>query len=183
MNGLSVVLANKPGNPEEKNVGYTDYEEGIYVGYRCFQTKGASVSYPFGYGLSYTTFAYENAAVFRKGNTYTATVTVRNTGSVSGKEVVQLYVSAPAGKLDKPCIELKAFAKTGLLAPGETEVLRMQFTAEDLASFDEAASAFVMDKGVYEARFCQDAETALQSVSFTVPSDKIYPVSNVKISE
>lgn len=59
----------------------------------------------------------------------------------------------------------------------------MQFTAEDLASFDEAASAFVMDKGVYEARFCQDAETALQSVSFTVPSDKIYPVSNVKISE
>lgn len=183
MNGLSVVLANKPGNPEEKNVGYTDYEEGIYVGYRHFQTKGASVSYPFGYGLSYTTFAYENAAVSRNGNTYTATVTVRNTGSVSGKEVVQLYVSAPAGKLDKPAIELKAFAKTGLLAPGETEVLRMQFTAEDLASFDEAASAFVTDKGVYEARFCQDAETALQCVSFTVPSAKIYPVSNVKISE
>ena len=183
MNGLSAVLANKPGNPEEKNVGYTDYDEGIYVGYRYFQTYNVEVSYPFGYGLSYTTFAYENAAVTRKGNTYTASVTVRNTGSVPGKEVVQLYVSAPEGKLDKPAMELKAFGKTELLQPGETDVIRMQFTAEDLASFDEIVSAFVTDKGAYEARFCKDAESVVHSVPFTVPSTKSYPVSNVKITE
>ena len=183
MNGLSVVLANKPGNPEEKNVGYTDYEEGIYVGYRHFQTRGVAVSYPFGHGLSYTVFDYENASVTRKGNTYMASVTVRNTGSVPGKEVVQLYVHAPKGKMDKPEMELKAFAKTGLLAPGEAETLKMHFTVEDLASFDEGASAFVTDKGIYEARFCKDAESAVLSVPFTVPSVKTYPVSNVKVTE
>ena len=183
MNGLSVVLANKPGNPEEKNVGYTDYEEGIYVGYRYFQTRGVAVSFPFGYGLSYTVFDYENSSVTQKGNTYMASVTVRNTGLVPGKEVVQLYVHAPKGKMDKPEMELKAFAKTGLLAPGEAETLKMHFTVEDLASFDEGASAFVTDKGIYEARFCKDAESAVLSVPFTVPSVKTYPVSNVKVTE
>jgi len=147
------------------------------VGYRHYQTKGVEVSYPFGFGLSYTSFAYGEPSVKRRGNTYTASIKVTNTGSVTGREVVQLYVTAPAGSLDKPERELKAFAKTGKLAPGESQTVEMTFTTYDLASFDESASAFVTDKGTYTARFCTDVRSEQASMAFTVPARKVFPVN------
>ena len=95
-----------------KDVDYTVYEEDIYVGYRYFKTAGEMVSYPFGYGLSYTDFEYGQPKISKKGDVFTATVSVKNVGETAGKQVVELYVTAPDGKLEKPACELKAFAKT-----------------------------------------------------------------------
>ncbi len=136
-----------------KNVDYTDYEENIWVGYRYFQTNNVEVSYPFGYGLGYTTFAYSKPKVKADKDGFTATITVKNTGKVAGREVVELYVAAPAGGLEKPARELKAFAKTKLLAPGESETLTMKVSAYELASFNEEQSAWETAAGTYEVLF------------------------------
>ena len=148
---VSTDLMNKGGKKNDvKNVDYTNYEEDIYVGYRYFDTFGKQVSYPFGYGLSYTTFAYDKAAVKADNGVYTVSVEVKNTGKVAGKEVVQLYVSAPDVAANKPEKELKAFAKTKELKPGETTVVTLKVNADDLASYDEAASAWVVTPGNYK---------------------------------
>ena len=134
-----------------KNVDYTNYEEDIYVGYRYFDSFDVPVSYPFGFGLSYTTFEYSDAKIVEKGDAFEINVTVKNTGAREGKEVVELFVAAPDSKAaNKPAKELKAFAKTKLLAPEETETLTMTVKAADLASFDEAASAWVVAEGEYQ---------------------------------
>ena len=138
---------------ERKNVDYTDYQEDIWVGYRYFQTNNAEVSYPFGYGLSYTTFSYSKPNVKANNDGFTASITVTNTGKVAGREIVELYVAAPSGGLEKPARELKAFAKTKLLAPGESETLTMKVTAYDLASFNEAHSAWETAAGTYQVLF------------------------------
>ena len=111
---------------ERKDVDFTDYEEDIWVGYRYFQTNNVEVSYPFGYGMSYTTFSYSKHNVKADKDGFAATITVTNTGKVAGREVVELYVAAPSGGLEKPDRELKAFAKTKSLAPGESETLTIQ---------------------------------------------------------
>lgn len=149
---VSTDLVNKGEKKNDvKNVDYTDYEEDIYVGYRYFDTFGKQVSYPFGYGLSYATFAYDKAAVKADNGVYTVSVEVKNTGKVAGKEVVQLYVSAPdAATANKPEKELKAFAKTKELKPGEAVVVTLKVNADDLASYDEAASAWVVTPGNYK---------------------------------
>lgn len=135
---------------------YVDYTDDIYVGYRYFETipKAAGrVNYPFGFGLSYTRFALEKPAAAQKGEYIEITVSVCNTGNIPGKEVVQVYFSAPQGKLGKPARELIAFQKSRLLAPGETQamVLRLQF--HDMASYDDlgkiAKSAYVLEQGEY----------------------------------
>ena len=134
-----------------KNVDFTDYEEDIYVGYRYFDSFDVPVSYPFGFGLSYTTFEYSDANVKQKNDIYDVTVTIKNTGKYEGKEVVELYISAPDNKAaNKPVKELKAFAKTKLLKPGESQTLTLSITAPELASFDEAASAWVVAEGEYQ---------------------------------
>ena len=132
---------------------YTNHEEDIYVGYRYFDTFQREVAYPFGYGLSYTTFELSKPTVKARGNLVDITVTVKNTGSVAGKEVVQVYVQAPAGKLEKPAQELKAFAKTRELKPGESQTLTMNLLLRDLASFDEASSQWLTEAGTYTFRF------------------------------
>ncbi len=133
-----------------KNVDYTNYDEDIYVGYRYFDTFGKDVSYPFGYGLSYTEFAYGEPTVEKKGDKYVVKMDVKNTGKMPGKEVVQLYVTAPDAKAaNKPEKELKAFAKTGELAPGAVESVVLEFNAADLASFDAAESKWVVTPGEY----------------------------------
>jgi len=143
------IINNVKTSFDRKNVDYTVYEEGIYVGYRWFDTKGIEVSYPFGYGLSYTTFEYSNPVIVPGKKETTVTVDVKNTGNYAGKEVVQLYVTAPKGNLDKPAQELKAFTKTAELQPGETQTVTLVVKNEDLASFDEAQSAWVVDAGTY----------------------------------
>ena len=148
-----VYFTNRRKDIGQKDVDQTDYAEGIYVGYRWFDKQNLAVSYPFGYGLSYTTFEYSEPAVENDGKTVKATVTVKNTGAVEGKEAVQLYVSAPAGSLDKPVQELKAYAKTKALKPGESQQVTLTFATADLASFDEAKSAWVVDAGSYNFLF------------------------------
>ncbi|MCR4852132.1 MAG: glycoside hydrolase family 3 C-terminal domain-containing protein [Prevotella sp.] len=151
----------------------TVYEEGLDVGYRYFQTKNQPVSYPFGFGLTYTTFEYSQAKVSKKGSSYVAQLTVKNTGSRAGKETVQLYVAAPKGQLEKPAYELRAFAKTRELKPGESQRLEMTFTAYDLASYDEGQQAWVTDGGTYTALFSASAEDIRARSDFKVKAAKV----------
>ena len=136
---------------------YVNYTEDIYVGYRYFETiPGAKekVVYPFGYGLSYTTFYLDIPVVEQTEDEIFATVQVTNTGDTAGKEVVQLYFEAPQGILKKPARQLAAFAKTRLLLPGETQLVRLSFKKEDMSSYDDlgkiAKSAYVLEKGIYK---------------------------------
>jgi len=146
-----IDMMNQGQKGNVKNVDFTEYEEDIYVGYRYFDSFEVPVSYPFGYGLSYTTFEYSDAKIAQKNDLYDVTVTVKNTGNFEGKEVVELYISAPDNKTaNKPSKELKAYAKTKLLKPGENETITLTLKAEDLASFDEAASAWVVTEGEYQ---------------------------------
>jgi hypothetical protein len=128
---------------------YTNHDEDIYVGYRYFDTFDKEVAYPFGFGLSYTTFEFSKPVVKVNGDHVAVTVTVKNTGSVAGKEVAQVYVTAPQGSIEKPTQELKAFAKTRELQPGEQQVLTMQIPVRMLASFDEAGSQWLTEAGQY----------------------------------
>ncbi len=125
------------------------HKEDIYVGYRYFDTFNKDVAYPFGYGLSYTTFEFSKPKVKVSGKNVTVQVIVKNTGKVSGKEVAQVYVTAPKGNIEKPAQELKGFAKTRELLPGEQQVLTMQIPVRMLASFDEAGSQWLTDAGQY----------------------------------
>ena len=160
-----IDMLNQGQKGNVRNVDYTDYEEDIYVGYRYFDSFDVPVSYPFGFGLSYTTFEYSDAKIAEKGDAYEVTVTVKNTGALEGKEVVELYISAPDNKAaNKPVKELKAFAKTKQLKPGESETLKLTVKAADLASFDEAASAWVVAEGEYQflvAASAQDIKATL----------------------
>jgi len=131
---------------------YTNHEEDIYVGYRFFDTFQREVAYPFGFGLSYTTFEFSKPAVKVNGDNITVNISVKNTGKVSGKEVAQVYVTAPKGKLEKPAQELKGFAKTRELKPGESQTLTITIAHRDLASFDEAGSQWLAEAGTYTFR-------------------------------
>ena len=150
-----------------RNVDYTEYEEDIYVGYRYFDSFEVPVSYPFGFGLSYTTFEYSDAKISQTDDAITVTVTVKNTGEREGKEVVELYIAAPDAKAaNKPAKELKAFAKTKALKAGESETLTLTVKTADLASFDETASAWVVAEGEYQflvAASAQDIKATLSA--------------------
>jgi beta-glucosidase len=159
-----------------KNVDFTDYEEGIWVGYRYFQTNNVEVSYPFGYGLSYTTFNYSKPKVKADKDGFTATITVTNTGKMAGREVVELYVAAPAGGLEKPARELKAFAKTKLLAPGESETLTMKVSAYELASFNEKTASWETAAGEYKVLFGASSADIHTTASFRMKKTQSWPV-------
>lgn len=163
--GARMFQKDQMTNDGERNKDYTIYEEGIYNGYRYFETFNVPVSYPFGFGLSYTTFEYSNANIQQNGDEFTVSVTIKNTGKYAGKEVVQLYVAAPKGKLEKPVKELKSYGKTKTLKPGESETLTMTVKAADLASFNTAKSQWETDKGTYTfmvAASVQDIKAKLQ---------------------
>ncbi len=129
------------------------YREGIYVGYRFFDSFGITPAYPFGYGLSYTTFGLKTEEVVADGEKICVRVLVKNTGDTyNGQEVVQVYYSAPEGAVEKPYQELAAFAKTGVLEPGEEEELVLEFPISAMASYDERRAAYVMDAGTYLIR-------------------------------
>jgi len=162
-------------NPLEGTASENTYNEGIYVGYRYYSTFNVTPAYAFGYGLGYTTFAYAPLKVSGSATAgkLTAAVTVTNNGPVPGREVVQLYVSAPAGPLAKPERELKAFAKTALLAPGKSQTLTFALTAADLASYDTTAEAWVADAGAYQLKVGASALDTRQTATFSLPKSVI----------
>ena len=173
-----IDMLNQGQKGSKKNVDYTDYEEDIYVGYRYFDSFDVPVSYPFGFGLSYTTFEYSDAKIAEKGDAYEVNVTVKNTGELEGKEVVELYVSAPDNKAaNKPAKELKAYAKTKQLKPGESETITLTVKAADLASFDETASAWVVAEGEYQFLVAASA----QDIKATLPA--AVKASQVKVND
>ncbi|WP_164743960.1 beta-glucosidase family protein [Saccharospirillum alexandrii] len=155
------------------------YNEGIYVGYRYYDTFDQPVSYPFGFGLSYTDFEYGSPLLV--DNTLNSegaqgkvsfSVDVTNIGGVAGKDIVQVYIAAPSGRLDKPAAELKAFAKTALLAPAEDQTLVFDVTAKWLSSFDPARNQWVVEPGLYRAYISKSSETdGVYPVTFSVTSE------------
>lgn len=134
------------------DINDTRYKEGIYVGYRYFDTVGKKPLFPFGYGLSYTSFDIAVTGAAAEGDTIRIKVAVSNTGARAGREVVQVYVSAPAGRLDKPYQDLAAFAKTDLLEPGASQELTISFSLRDCASYDAQKESYVLEAGSYVVR-------------------------------
>ena len=167
---------------------FVKYYDDIYVGYRYFETiPGASekVNYPFGFGLSYTTFDISDVEVKEDGENICARVTVTNTGDIAGKEVVQLYYSAPQGRLGKPARELGAFYKTKLLAPGESETINLSFRINDMASYDDVGkcekSAYVLEQGEYTFHIGNSVRNTMQA-EFTYSVSEKFRVTE-KLSE
>ena len=156
------------GNNKAEFQDYTKHTEDINVGYRHFTTTKESVSYPFGFGLSYTTFAYSKPVVKATKDGLTATITITNTGKRAGKEVVELYVSAPAGGLEKPARELKAFAKTRELQPNQSETLTMNLSLYDLASYNETTQAWETAAGKYTIGFGASVEDIRTTAPFNL---------------
>jgi len=178
-------ISNHEKDLQVRNVDYTTYQEDIFVGYRYFDTFGKKVSYPFGYGLSYTTFNYDNAMVKETRESFEVSVTVKNTGTATGKEVVQLYVAAPASKLVKPAKELKAFAKTELLTPGQTQTLTMRIAKKELASFDPDQLTWIADAGTYDILIGSSSGDIKQRLQVTLPQtisgEKVHDVLKHKV--
>jgi beta-glucosidase len=155
------------------------YEDDILVGYRHFATKNVKPAYPFGYGLSYTTFGYSELKLSAKdlGAGLTATVRVTNTGKVAGREAVQVYVSAPGKSMPKPALELRAFAKTKTLAPGESQTLTFTLTPRDVASFDQGSSSWRIEAGSYTVKVGASSEDIRQTAVFTAKEEMVGKVA------
>ena len=149
----------------------TRYREGIYVGYRYFDMAGVKPLFPFGYGLGYTDFDLKTESVSCEFGEFCAEVRVKNTGSFSGRETVQVYVSCPQGRLDKEVKRLAGFAKTGELASGMEETVTVKFRAEDLASYDSSRSCFVLEKGRYVVLVGADSENVRAEAVFELDED------------
>ena len=165
--------------------GFVNYVEGIYVGYKFFETAAAEglidydsvVAYPFGYGLSYTTFTQEIQNFSANNTTVSFDVVVTNTGSVAGKEVVEVYYNPPYtnGGIEKATANLIAFDKTGVIEPGKSETIHIEFATEDMASYDEYTNkAYVLEKGDYVISINGDAHTILDSETWTLGSTIVY---------
>lgn len=153
------------------------YKEGIYVGYRYFDSFNIAPRYPFGYGLSYTTFEIDTYVVSVEGTKVNVNVTIENTGDkYSGKEVIQVYVSSPSIVLDKEYQRLVAFAKTPLLAPGQRELIELSFDMADCASYCEKESSYILEAGKYIVRVGNSSRN-------TIPCGKLLLEEKVVVSE
>lgn len=173
---------------------FVDYVEGIYVGYRWYETAAAegkidydaSVVYPFGYGLSYTTFDQKMSDIKEANGALSFDVTVTNTGSVAGKDVVEVYYNPPYvnGGIEKSVANLVAFAKTGLIEPGKSETVKISFSVEDMASFDyQNAKAYVLDAGDYVISINKDSHTVIDSKTYTLANAITYGQDNKRASD
>lgn len=178
---------------------FVNYVEGIYVGYRFYETAAAEaeagnmdfdydniVVYPFGYGLSYTTFTQEMGTVSNDGTTVSFDVTVTNTGDVAGKDVVQVYYNPPYtnGGIEKSAANLISFEKTSLLEPGASETISISFAVEDMASYDTyGEGCYVLEAGDYEISINTDAHNKIQSDTVTVGSTIVYDENNKRSSD
>lgn len=165
---------------------FVEYEEGIYVGYRYFETFGVDVQYPFGYGLSYTDFAWSDMSLTNQGEDYTVTVTVTNTGARDGKDVIEVYVSVPyiAGGVEKSAIQLAAYVKTAELMPGESGTYSATFNIWDIASYDEdVEQAWILDSGTYMVYASTDVKTHVGEFSFAMSDKQIKKQDDVSGAE
>ncbi len=189
---LSDVSPAPYGAPVTPN--FVNYVEGIYVGYRWYETAAAegaidydkTVQFPFGYGLSYTTFQQEMGDISESGGTISFDVTVTNTGSAAGKDVVEVYYEPPYtnGGIEKSAANLVAFAKTGILEPGKSETVKISFQVEDMASFDyQGAGAYVLEAGDYEISINTDSHNVIDSKTYTVGSTVTYGESGKRESD
>jgi beta-glucosidase len=160
------------------------YEEGIYVGYRYYNTFKVDPAYEFGYGLSYTTFTYSelklSATVFKEAARVSVVIT--NTGAVAGKEVAQVYLGAPATEMDKPAMELKAFAKTRLLQPGESQTLSFDIRPRDLASYDVRQEAWLAEGGAYLVSIGASSKDIRQTGKFTLAKDLVVEKDEIALA-
>lgn len=163
-----------PGEPENDPIN-SFYNDGIYVGYRYFDTFEVQPSYEFGFGLSYTTFSYSDLKLSSDifNDKIDVELTVTNTGKIAGKDVVELYLSAPQDKIEKPVQELKGFAKTRLLKPGEKQTINLTINAADLASFWSGVSEWRADAGQYEVRIGASSKDIRLSAPFKLEKDRI----------
>lgn len=171
------------GNPLMGKPSEVRYAEDVYVGYRGYTTRNIATAYPFGYGLSYTSFSYSRPRIASAPGTYPVriSVTVTNTGNRPGREVVQLYVSAPAIAQGRPVRELKAFSKTAILPPGGKETLQLSVNTQDLAWFDEAKMAWVVTPGNYKFELGSNAAAVISSVDLKIPKEIIAEKVSVSV--
>ena len=167
-NPSSEGFANQDGNTAQEL-----YNDDIFVGYRYYDTFGVDVSYPFGYGGSYTSFAMSTKSVKADKDKVTVQVKVKNTGTVSGKEVAEVYFSAPDGELDKPYQELAGYAKTDELAPGESQILTISFDTKEMGSYDTDKAAYVMEDGDYIIRVGNSSRNTHVAAKLNVAEDTI----------
>ena len=173
-----------------EGMSFINYNEGIYIGYRYYETRYAgdeegywnAVQYPFGYGLSYTDFEWETVNFAVENETVTWEVKVTNVGDVAGKDVVQLYFSAPyiPGGIEKSAIELAAYDKTALLAPGESETLTISFPVRDMSSYDMVTEeAYVLDAGTYEIKLARNVHDIVEVQTHEVGATVVYDTDEV----
>ena len=173
--GKELPTTEKQSSPFGGKPSEVVYEDGIYVGYRYYNTFNVKPAYEFGYGLSYTSFTYGDLKLSAKtfNGSITATITVTNTGQVAGKEAVQLYISAPSKELDKPAEELKAFGKTKLLQPNESEMLSFTLNIKDLASFNTKRSAWIADAGAYTLKIGASSSDIKKTMNFDLAKEVV----------
>lgn len=165
---MTDMLFGKDEVPESemvRNIDYTEYEEGIYVGYRHFDKASLDVSYPFGYGLSYTNFECGDMELVQENDSLKVTLPVTNIGDAAGKEVVQFYVSKDSTQIDRPTQELKAFAKTGMLSSGATDTLRVSIPIKSLRYWNEKNSQWSLEPGSYIIKVGASSRDIKKSVS------------------
>lgn len=187
-------------NGENTSEHYVEYVEGIYVGYRYYETRyvdnatgkcdedayGKVVQYPFGYGLSYTSFEQKITHHEVKDGKINIEIEVKNTGKVAGKDVAQVYVTAPYtnGGIEKSFVELEGFAKTGMLEPGKTEKVTVSFDVEDMAAYDYAEQGcYVLDKGTYEIKLMNNAHDVLDSFTYDVEDTIVYDENHARSTD
>ena len=170
-------IGNKQTKPETDipTIDFTRYREGIYVGYRDFDKNGKNVAYPFGYGLSYTDFQYSNALAELEDQKITVSCQISNTGDRAGREVVQVYVSAPEGRMDKPVQELKGFVATSQLEPGDSQEIHIAIPLESLASFNPEIG-WLVDPGEYTFRIGSSSRDIRQEVRLPNIPELILPL-------
>jgi beta-glucosidase len=176
-----------------KGMSFLNYQEGIYVGYRFYETfykdnetgYRKAVQFPFGYGLSYTDFAWEVTSHSFDDKTIRLDVKVTNTGKMAGKDVVEVYFSAPyTGKIEKSAIELAGYAKTSLLEPGQSETVTISFPTRDMASYDmNTEKAYVLEAGEYQIRVSRDVHTPVATLPYSVENTTVYKADDVTGTE
>ncbi len=187
-------------NGEDTSEHYVEYAEGIYVGYRYYETRyvdnatgkcdedayGKVVQYPFGYGLSYTSFEQKITHHEVKDGKINIEIEVKNTGKVAGKDVAQVYATAPYtnGGIEKSFVELEGFAKTGVIEPGKSEKVTVSFDVEDMAAYDYVdQGCYVLEKGTYEIKLMNNAHDVLDSFTYDVEDTIVYDENNARSSD